>query len=198
MHRRRSSVTRFKNPIKHGSSLIDNTGPGVGSLFVHIIFDTNVGERLSQGAVQVIKAQAQTDNTCEVGDIVKYVNICVQCGPREDATTEPKSDVGWLEWGVIWQREEDADLGVSNIGVSNLGVLLGRMYRENAIYSGCFPLGGLQAMSTDIKIKVPARMCKIKMGDKLKLFCYVRSTKSTDTRTNSHRLLASSQFKAYS
>ncbi len=198
MRHRRQSLTRLKNPIKHGSTLLANTGPGVGSLFVHKIFDTNVGERLSQGATQVIKAEAKTDRTCEVGDIIKYVNICIECGPRGATSTNQKEDGGWLEWGVIWQREEDANLGVTNIGVETLGVLLGRMYRENAIYSGCFPLGSIQTMSVDIKIKIPARMCKIKMGDKLKCFAYTRGTLSTDSRTDSFRLLVSSMFKAYS
>ena len=198
MRHKKRSVTKYLNPIKHGSTLVDNTGPGVGSLFVHLIYDTEVGERLSQGAVQTIKTQAKTDQTCEVGDIIKYVNICIEACPRGADSTNIKDDAGWLEWGIIWQREEDADLGVTNIGVSNLGVLLGRMYRENAVYSGCIPVGSKQAMATDIKIKIPARMCKVKMGDKLKCFCYMRGSNSTDTRTDSTRLIVSSQFKSYS
>ncbi len=194
----RKSTVRGKVPIKHGSSLIANTGPGAGSLFIHNIFKTDVGERLSQGAPQVIKKEAQTDEVCEVGDQIKYVNLCIECGPRGADSTNIKDDSGWLEWGVIWQREEDADLGVANIGIESLGVLLGRMYRENAVYSGCFPIGSRQAMSVDIKLKIPKRMCALKMGDKLKLFCYTRSTSSTDTRTDSFRILASSMFKAYS
>ncbi len=192
------SVLRGKNPIKHGSTLLDNTGPGVGSFFTHIIYQTNVGGRSLGGGPQTIKAQASTDETCMVGDIVKYLNVCIECGPRGATSTNVKEDGGWLEWGVFWQREEPTNLAVTNIGTDNLGVLLGRMYRENAIMSGCFPLGSTQTMSADLKIKVPDRMQKIKVGDLMKITCYARGTLSTDTRTDSFRLLVSSQFKAYS
>ncbi len=185
-------------PIKHGSTLLDNTGPGVGSFFKHVIFKTNVGVRNSAGVPQIIKAQALTDETCNVGDVIKYVNICMECSPRGADSTNIKDDNGWLEWAIFWQRETSSTLTVANIGTDVLGVLSGRFYRENAIMSGCFPLGAKQAMSADLHIKIPERMCKLKTGDVLNIFCYARGSSSTDTRTDSFRLLVSSQFKSYS
>ncbi len=190
--------TRNKVPIKHGSTLLDNTGPGVGSFFKHVIYRTNVGARNLGGVPQAIKAQAVTDETCNVGDIIKYVNICIECSPRGADSTNIKDDSGWLEWAIFWQRETTTTLGIANIGTDVLGVLSGRFYRENAIMSGCFPLGSRQSMSSDLHIKIPKRCTQLKLGDQLQIMCYARGSSSTDTRTDSFRLLVSSQFKSYS
>ncbi len=198
MRRRVFRQTRNKVPIKHGSTLLDNTGPGVGSFFKHVIYNTDTGQRSSGAGPKTIKAQAVTDETCNVGDVIKYVNICIQCAPRGVDSTNIKDDVAWLEWAIFWQREGVATLAITNIGTDTLGVLNGRFYRENAIMSGCFPMGAKQAMSQDLHVKIPKRMCQLKMGDQLQIYCYVRGSKSTDTRTDSHRLLVSSQFKSYS
>ncbi len=184
-------------PVKHGSTLFDNTGPGVGSFYKHLIYSVTGGTRPTDGSPKVLESQVITDETCQVTDIVKYVNICIQCSPRGADSTNLKDDCAWLEWAIYWNREADITLTVTNIGTDSLGVLSGRCFRENAIMSGCFPIGARQPMSSDLHIKIPDRMCKLKLGDKLFIMCYVRGSSSTDTRTDSHRLLVSSQFKAY-
>ncbi len=197
-HRRKIVLpTRGKVSVKHGFTLVDNTGAGVGSYFVMDIAKTTVGERNITGATQIIMSQQKTDNFCMVGSIIKYINVCLECSPRGATPAQELDNAGWLEWGIIWQEEELDDLNVSNIGVANLGVLLGRFYRQNAIMSGCFPIGTKQAMAQDIRIKVPQRMQKVHVGSIFKLFCYVRTSNSTDSRTDSHRLIASTQYKTY-
>ncbi len=198
LRHRKLRITKGKVGVKHGSTLLGNIGPGDGSFFKHVIYKTNIGPRALAGGVQIIKAQAQTDETCEVGDIIKYVNICLQCSPRGADSTNIKDDSGWLEWAIFWQRESTATLTVANIGTDTLGVLSGRAYRENSIMSGCFPVGSRQSMSQDLHIKIPQRCCKLKVGDQLQIMCYLRGSSSTDTRTDSNRLLVSSQFKSYS
>ncbi len=190
--------TRGQTPIKHASTLVDNTGPGVGSIFSHIIFETNLRRNTGAGGVQVLKEEVNTEQRCEVSDIIKYVNICLECSPRGADPVNLNDNAGWLEWAVYWQRERDTDPGVANIGVATLGVVASHVYRENCLMTGCFPLGTRQAMSQDIRIKVPRRCTKVKLGDILKVACYVRTSLSTDTRTDSHRLIASSHYKAYS
>ncbi len=191
-------VTKGKVPIKHGSTLLDNTGPGVGSFFRHVVYETKAGGRTTSGAPKVIKSEASTDETCEVGDVIKYVNICLECSPRGADSTNIKDDTGWLEWAIFWQDQTNDVLTTANIGTDTLGVLSGRMYRQDAIMSGCFPLGSRQAMSADLHIKIPKRMCRLRIGNKLQILCYARGSLSTDTRTDSFRLLVSSQFKSYS
>ncbi len=190
--------TKGKVPIKHGSSLLDNSGPGVGSFFKHVIWETEVGPRNVTGGNQNIKTQADISRDCNVGDIIKYVNICIQCSPRGVDSTNIKDDAGWLEWAVFWQEVAQDVLTVANIGTETLGVLCGRAYRADSIMSGCFPLGSRQSMAQDLHIKIPKRMCQLKVGSTLQIFCYVRGSSSTDTRTDSNRLIVSSQFKAYS
>ncbi len=196
--RHRPRLTLNKVPIKHGSTLLDNTGPGVGSFFAHVIWRTEVGGRVAAGQPKDIKVNASTDEECNVGDIIKYVNICIQAAPRGADSTNIKEDTGWLEWAIFWQSQSATVMTVANIGTDTLGVLNGRTYREDAIMSGCFPVGSRQSMSQDLHIKIPKRMCKLRMGNTLKIMCYMRGSSSTDTRTDSVRLLVSSQFKSYS
>ncbi len=190
--------TRGKVPVKHGSTLLDNSGPGVGSFFKHVIWETEVGIRSSAGNEKTIKPEASTGRDCNVGDVIKYVNICIECSPRGADSTNIKDDTGWLEWAIFWQDQGTTTLSVANIGTDTLGVLSGRAFRQDSIMSGCFPLGSRQAMSSDLHIKIPKRMCQLRMGSTLQIMCYCRGSLSTDTRTDSFRLLVSSQFKAYS
>ncbi len=189
--------TRGKVPVKHGSTLLDNTGPGVASFFKHVIFKTSAGIRTTTGGPKTIQSESSTDEDCQVGDIIKYVNICIECSPRGADSTNIKDDTGWLEWAVFWQTEGAITMAVTNIGTDTLGVLSGRTYRQDAIMSGCFPLGSRQAMSADLHIKIPKRMSNVRLGNQLQIMCYARGSLSTDTRTDSFRLLVSSQYKSY-
>ncbi len=158
---------------------------------------TTVGKRSSDGAVQILNIQQKTDEFCMVGGQIKYLNACIECSPRGAEPTNLLDNSGWLEWGVIWQVEELDDLAITNIGTEQLGVLLNRMYRNNCLMTGCIPIGARQSMITDIKLKVPDRMQKLTIGSIFKIFCYFRSSSSTDVRTDSHRLLVSTQYKTY-
>ncbi len=196
-HFRKRRLTLGKDPIKHSSTLVDNTGAGVGSYFTHQIFVTDVGSRIQSGGVQVLQDEANNESQCKVGDIIKYVNICLECSPRGADPTNDNDNAGWLEWAVVWQEEAVKNINTSNIGVATLGVIASHAYRQNCLMTGCFPLGTKQAMAQDIKIKLPQKCCKLRQGSLLECFCYVRTSNSTDVRTDSHRLIASSHFKCY-
>ncbi len=198
MRHRPFRQTKGKVPVKHGSSLIANTGPGDGSFFKHVIWETEAGGRNTAGNNKVIKSEANIGRDCNVGDIIKYVNICIECAPRGADSTNIKDDTGWLEWAIFWEDQGSVTLTTANIGTENLGVLSGRAFRADALMSGCFPLGSRQAMAQDLHLKIPKRMCQLRMGNTLQIMCYARGSSSTDTRTDSYRLLVSSQYKAYS
>ncbi len=195
-HRRIVRLTYGKGSTKHSSTLVDNTGPGVGSFFVHLIYQTELARGVA-GGVQDLSEKQTTENLVREGDIIKYVNICLECSPRGVEPTDPLDNAGWLEWAVYFNRTVDRDPAVTNIGVSTLGSLSAHVFRGNCVMTGCFPIGTRQAMAQDIKIKLPKLYNKIQLGDKMKVACYVRTSKSTDTRTDSHRLIASSMFKSY-
>lgn len=196
-HRRILRQTLGKVPIKHATTLVDNTGSGVGSFFDMVIYKTNVGDRAISGGVKTIQDQSNTEEICQVGDIIKYVNICLQASPRGVTPTDDLDNAGWLEWAVVFSEESTLDVTTANIGVLTLGVCCSHFYRENCIMTGCFPIGTKQAMAQDIKIKLPKKCTRLRMGYKLRIYCYVRTSKSTDTRTDSHRLIASAHFKSY-
>ena len=193
--RRRS--TAGKDSVKHGATTLDNIGSGVGSIGTFNLFEVSAADRASSGAVLGLQSQQKTDQVCMVGSSVKYMNICLQISPRGANPTNPNDNNGWLEWAVIFTREDDTDVTVTNIGLETLGVLAGRTFRQDAVFSGCMPVGVNQSNSTDIRIKIPPKMQKLVQGSKLKLNYYFRSSSSTDVRTDSHRFLASCQFKSW-
>ncbi len=197
-HRRIFRATAGKDPIKHSSATIGNTGAGAGSFFQHEIFKTSAGVRPTTGGVIGIKDIANTESQCMVGDVIKYVNICLECAPRGADPTNDNDNAGWLEWAVVWSEEITPTPGVANIGVATLGVIASHNYRQNCLLTGCFPIGTKQAMAQDLKIKLPKKCVKLRMGAILQIFCYIRTSSSTDVRTDSHRLMASSHFKVYS
>ncbi len=198
MRHRKVRLTLGKAAVKHSSTLLANVGPGDGSFFGHTIYVTEAGARLTAGGAQTIKEEATTGNLVNVGDIIKYVNCCIECSPRGADSTNIKDDSGWLEWALVFQQERDILPSVANIGVETLGSVCSHFYRENCIMTGCFPVGSRQSMSQDLKFKLPVKCCKIKVGFTLRLICYVRGSSSTDTRTDSNRLIVSSHFKCYS
>ncbi len=186
-----------KIPVKHSSTLVANTGQGVGSVFTHQIFNT-AGARGTSGGVATIKDTATTEFLVNVGDVIKYVNICLQCCPRGVNPANDNDNNAWLEWAVVFQEERNISPTVANLGVATLGVVSSHIFRENCLMTGCFPIGTKQAMSQDIKIKLPKKCCRIRLGFVLNCLCFVRTSDSTDMRTDSHRLIASSHFKCYS
>ncbi len=197
MRHRIRRVTIGKTAVKHASTLVDNTGPGVGSFFGHVIFETEVGARATGGANRTIKVDATTGRIVNVGDLIKYVNVCLECSPRGADSTNIKDDSGWLEWALITQKENTTQPTVVNIGVLTLPVIAANFYREDCLMTGCFPVGSRQSMSVDLKFKLPRKCCNIRLGHRLVLLCYLRGSSSTDTRTDSNRLIASSMFKCY-
>ncbi len=198
MRHRIRRVTLGKVPIKHAVTTVGNTGAGVGSYFTLNAIITETGARVTAGGVQVTKDNANTESICNIGDIIKYVNFCIECSPRGANPTQDNDNCAWLEWAVVYQEERDINPTVANIGVATLGTICSHFYRENCLMTGCFPIGTKQAMSTDLKIKIPRKWCRLKIGYVLNLLCYVRTSVSTDVRTDSHRLIASAMYKCYS
>ncbi len=190
-------LTMGRTAIKHGATNLDNIGSGVGSIGTMDLVKTTVDVRAANGGVQTLQQQIKNDETCQVGDVVKYLNLCLQISPRGANPTNPNDNNGWLEWAIIFTREVDTDCTVVNIGLLTLGVLAGRTFRGDAIFSGCFPVGVNQSNSVDIRIKLPAKCSTLKTGSKIKLNYYFRSSSSTDVRTDSHRFVSSVQYKAY-
>ncbi len=118
----------------------------------------------------------------------------MQVSPR---ALDVSDNNGWVEWAIVYQEEQTQLMGATSLGVQTLMDTANKQYRANCILTGCFPIGINQANSQDLKIKIPPKYQKIKIGGILIMFAYFRSNNSADVRTTSHRFVASSIFKCY-
>lgn len=159
---------------------------------------TNVGDRISSGTITVLKDEMNSGNKCMVGDIVKYINICVQVAPRWVTGGAPVADDnGWLEFGIVKIKEGHVAPSTTNLGTKTLGDILTTDYRGDCIHTGCLPIGAQQGTSIDLKIKLPKVWCKLQWGSKLLLYFHYRSSGATDVRSDSMRVITSFLFKSY-
>ncbi len=193
-HYSKPRLYKTKEGVKHSSTTLANIGSG-STPTVHTIYVTDVGVRTTTGGTQTIKDVATTSRECNVGDIIKYINSCIQCAPR---LINVEDNNGWLEYALVLQKEQTQLMGNTNLGTQTLQDTATKQYRGNCLWTGCIPLGMNQGNSVDLKMKIPRIYEKVKIGTILILFLFFRSVDSTDVRTDSHRLVVSSIFKCYS
>lgn len=201
MRRRRiRRATLGKDPTKHSGTLVANIGQGTAVPKGIVIAQTDVGARSSTGAVQTIRDSSTTQETLNVGDIVKYLNICIETASRNvtgDVPTPP--DNGWLEYGITFQNQGVFVTPSSSLlGTNTLGDVLTKTYRGDCLWTGCIPVGSTQPVTLDLKIKLPPKAVKMKVGSTLTLWVWKRSVLTTDVRTDSDRVVLSYNYKAYS
>lgn len=187
-----------KDATKHSVTLLSNIGQGTGAPTKLQIFDT-ANARSATGSTLVIKDTATTAGLVNVGNIIKYLNLCIEAGPRwitGDVAT--KDDNGWIEYALVTQTEREQDMASTNLGIQTLGDIATKQYRGDCLFTGCFPIGASQPASLDIKIKIPPKSTKMKVGSNMNLYYVFRSVNSADVRTDSHRVITSALYKVYS
>lgn len=185
-------ITLGKQPLHHSGTLLDNVGSGsVPTKFVTI--ETEVGPRSTTGAPKSVQSFRSTDEICQIGDCIKYVNLFIQVAPR----TATANDVGWLEWAYVCQRENDADIPITQVGNQTLGVIAKQMYRNECVYTGNIPIGSAQANKLDIQLKIPKPKTFLHIGDEYNLYVYYRSTNSADVQTDNIRVILSYFYTSY-
>ncbi len=188
---RKVRQTRGKLGIKHAASFINNVGSGsIPTAFTMV--EVDAGARTETH--QAIKGNADTDETCEVGDLVKYINAHIQVAPRNGA----QPDVGWLEYAVVWQQEDMTKITITNMGTQTLGETATNLFRNDCLWTGNIPTSKTAASSAEMVIKCPKQHLYMKIGGSYILYCYYRSNLSTDVQTDNMRLIQSCNFKAYS
>ncbi len=192
MRRRITRRTMGKDPIKKSTTLLANIGSSSPVTTVKLV---TVPDRSAGGATQTIRADQTTDSEANVGDIVKYVNICIEAANR-DANVEAV-DSGWLEWAVGFQKETSGALAITNLGTKTLMDVAVKTLRGDCLMTGCIPIGSIQPITQNIIIKIPKNKVKLQLGSNMNLYCYFRSVESTDVRTDNVRLVASAIYKLY-
>lgn len=187
-----------KDPIKKSTTLVANIGTGSAGITSHVFIDTDVGGRNLAGAAQTIRDNQTTSNICNVGNIIKYVNLCIQVASRNVTGDVPTpDDNGWLEYAIVKHKEVRQTMSIAGIGTETLMTLAARAFRGDCLWTGCLPLGASQPNSMDMRIKVPKIFTKLQIGSSMEILVWFRSTNTTDLRTDSTRVLLSSQYKCY-
>ncbi len=181
-----------KEAIKKSTTLLDNIGSG-SAIYTHEL--VSVTDRTAGGTIITIRDSQDTATKANVGDVLKYVNITIQAANR-DTNVEP-GDSGWLEWGISMFKESTPTFNTSQFGTQTLGDSLTKAQRGNVLLTGVIPVGSIQPITQNIKIKIPANRVKLQLGSNLILYCYFRSTDSTDIRTDSVRIVTSALYKLY-
>ncbi len=192
MPRRRSRTGSIKPGVKHSGTFVDNVGPGSNALSL-IILKTGGGPRSTDGSPQTIQSFSSTDEDCKTGDIVKYVNLNIQCGARNNIGN-PEDRAGWLEWAFVCVRENETAVPATRLGVQNLGDICTNMYRGECIFTGDIPVGEAQPVTATIKLKIPKKKQNIKLGDEWRFLTNMRVVNSASVFANSHRLLKSFNY----
>lgn len=196
MARHRMGITRFKTGIQHADSKLFNAGHGsVPDTFE--VLETEGGLRTTTGGTQTIQDSASTGEVVRVGDIVKYINLFLQCSPRPEIGTAQEK-VGWVEWAFVMVKESETTVPITDVGTQTLGVICTNMFRNECIYTGMMPVGSTQANSQAITIKVPKFKQKIRMGDEWRFITEWRPSLSTSTSTGNMRFVKSFMYKTYS
>lgn len=191
--RRRTPVYRNRGYMKHAETAIGNLGPASNPVGFEFLV-TEGGARTTDGTQVTVTDTRDTGETVNIGDIVKYVNLFIQAGPKTDTNTD---NAGWLEYAVVCTREDEPAIPVTNLGTETLGVVANRMFPQSCLYSGFVVIGVAQPNGAAIQIKIPPKLQKIRQGYSWKLWMYYRTTSATAAGTDKIKYIASMIYKAY-
>ena len=179
---------------KHSGTKVHTIGPGTAAIPFHVLRESQVGDRNPAGNNDTIQLGRAYDEECNIGDKCKYLNVHILCGPR--ALTD-QNNVGWIEWAIAMHKGLDPIPTVTNIGTSTLGDIITKYLRNECILTGAVPVGLNQTGVAEIRIKVPSTKITLRAGDEWILYLYARTVSSTETATNSFRVISSFNFKNY-
>jgi len=196
--RRRSKIRlrQISMPVQHSDTIVANIGAGSVPQTM-IVVDTEAGDRSTTGGASTIKLGAGTNEECNIGDTIKYINLFIEAGNR---FISPADDAhqGWLEWAVVMVKGSETSVPIDNHGTLTLATICRNMFRNECIMTGAIPLGQTQPAVAEIKIKVPRGKQKLRYGDQWRFITAYRDMLATSTSTNAIRLIKSMIFNCYS
>ncbi len=179
---------------KHSDTKIHVIGPGTVGVPFQIIRETQQGARSEAGAEDTIQLGRSNSEECQQGDTCKFVNIIIQAAPRDTATT---IQAGWVEWAFCLMKESDLAPTKTNLGTNTLGDVMTKYLRNQCIMSGILPTGQFTAAVQNIALKIPRKWQTMTTGDIWKVFLNVRTADTTETSTDSLKVLSSYFYKNY-
>ncbi len=141
---------------------------------------------------------ADTVNECSPNSLVKYLNIRLQIAIK---SSEAEFRPGWYEYALIYYENETTKPAVpasigTNFGTSTLPQTCRNLFRNHMVWSGAFGISVETPIAENIKIKCPPKFCKNQRGNYWIMYHAFRSSKSTDTVTETKNI-ASFEYKVY-
>ncbi len=182
-------------PIQKSNTVVSTIG-GATAPATFVVLNPEYGARSVDGSEKTITDNRDTAETCNVGDICKYIHLFAQCSPRQTATDDDDR-TGWLEWAFCIVKETETTVPITQLGVLTLGNVCTNMFRNECIYTGNFPVGNKQPNSMEAYIKIPKFKQKIVGGDEWRFITYFRDAEVTSTAGAAVRLIKSYMYKAY-
>ncbi len=137
-----------------------------------------------------IQSFSSTDDDCRTGDTVKYTNLHIQAGPRNNIDAV-QDRTGWIEWAFVCVRENETEVPGTRFSVQTVGDICTNMYRGECIYTGSIPVGGGQPVTADIMLKIPKHKQKIKLGDEWRFLTGFRAVSASSVSTATIRIVKS-------
>ncbi len=178
---------------KHADTKIFVIGPGTTTVSEHILRDSQVGDRKPAGGNDTIQLGRSFGEECNIGDTCKYINIHIQAGPRVISTTNTQNS-GWIEWGFVIHKGTDVPPTTANTGTLTLGNILTNYYREQCIFTGSIPVGGVQPVVAEIRLKIPPKQQVLRVGDEWTLYIIARTISSVATATDTFKVVTSCNY----
>lgn len=183
---RRFKARMPKSKEKHSGTKVHLIGPGTVLVANHILRDTEVGARDPAGGNDTIQLGRSYEAECNVGDVCRYINVMLQCGPTVNANTS----AGWIEYAFVTKREADADPVNTNLGTQTLQNVCTTYFRNECFHTGAVPIGQAQCATANILLKIPKAKQVLRAGEQIVLYLYARTPNSVETATQT--------FKVYS
>ncbi len=179
--------------LQHSATNIANIG-GASAPGTMVVLDTEAGSRTLTGTAQQIQVGQRTDQECNVGAVVKYINLFIEVINRNGVGADGR---GILEWAFVCVKQSETAVPITNIGVQTLGDICTKMFRNECIYTGAFPIGLEQPNYLPIKIKIPNFKTNLRIGDEWRFITHFRDGNSTSTQTAAVRIVKSFMYKSY-
>ncbi len=190
--RRKMRISSIRTGIQHSDTRIGNTGAATIESFDFV--ETQAGGRTVSGATQTTTANRDTAQICNIGDVIKFVNLFIEAGPR---LTDVDDHTGWLEYAVVMVKDTETTVPTTQLGLFTLGDVCTKMFRNECIWTGAFPVGDKQPNNVSIPLKVPEFKQKLRIGDQWRLIMHFRSVDAGSVATAAVRFVASTIYKAY-
>lgn len=190
----RLKLHQTRSSVQHVDTIVSSVGAASAPATM-VVMDLEAGARPTTGGTTTIQVGQGTNEECNMGAVIKYINLFLQAAPRTAGTVDERN--GWIEWALVMCQESDTVVPITLLGTQTLMQVCTNMFGGECIYTGNMPIGSTQPNSKDITLKVPKHKQILKRGDQWRFITSFRDTVVTATETDAIRLVKSFLYKSW-